>query len=48
MFLPVPAGLKGLAGATPLYVQVPGGTPANPAAPAASGGTATTAGSTAA
>jgi hypothetical protein len=48
VFLPVPAGLKGLAGATPLYVQVPGGTPANPAAPASTGGTATTAGSTAA
>lgn len=35
VFVPVPAGLAGLAGGTPLYMQVPSGTATNPSAPAA-------------
>ena len=33
VFIPVPAGLTGLAGGTPLYMQVPSGTATNPSAP---------------
>ena len=33
VFVPVPAGLAGLAGGTPLYMQVPSGTATNPSAP---------------
>jgi hypothetical protein len=36
VFVPVPAGLAGLAGGTPLYMQVPSGTATNPAAPTSS------------
>ena len=34
VFIPVPAGLQGLAGGTPLYMRVPSGTATNPSAPA--------------
>lgn len=38
VFVPVPTGLAGLAPGTPLYMQVPAGTQANPASGGTSGG----------